>query len=111
MENKFNQVIAKKGKKIRDIYDDTGISKTTLMSLGEGNQKAQVGTYVKLANYLDVYLDEIVEGTNKSRRKPITFLDYLKIVHSKNRQDYDELSIEEKERYLEMYREMLERVY
>ncbi|HEC2161364.1 TPA: helix-turn-helix transcriptional regulator, partial [Staphylococcus delphini] len=48
-------LMAERGLKIADLYEETGISKTTLMSLSENTGKGvQFDTIDKLCNYLGV---------------------------------------------------------
>ena len=48
-------LMAERGLKIADVYNDTGISKTTLMALSENKGKGiQFETIDKLCNYLNV---------------------------------------------------------
>ena len=47
--------MAERGLKIADVYNDTGISKTTLMALSENKGKGiQFETIDKLCNYLNI---------------------------------------------------------
>lgn len=52
-------LMAERGLKISDVYEDTGISKTTLMALAENTGKGvQFDTVDKLCNYLGIELKD-----------------------------------------------------
>lgn len=68
-------LLAERGLKIADVYNDTGISKTTLMALSENKGKGiQFETIDKLCNYLNIspqdffvyspFLVEYIENEN-----------------------------------------------
>lgn len=68
-------LMAERGLKIADVYNDTGISKTTLMALSENKGKGiQFETIDKLCNYLNIspkdffvyspFLVEYIENEN-----------------------------------------------
>lgn len=55
IKTNFAVLMAERGLKIADVYEDTGISKTTLMALSENTGKGvQFDTVDKLCNYLDI---------------------------------------------------------
>lgn len=61
MTNNFRVVLAKKRKKIADVAEATGLSKTTLTALYyERTKNPEVETLLKIANYLGVTLDELL---------------------------------------------------
>ncbi|MGW7931519.1 helix-turn-helix domain-containing protein [Staphylococcus xylosus] len=55
IQSKLSLLMAERGLKISDLYEETGISKTTLMALAENSGKGvQFDTIDKLCNYLGV---------------------------------------------------------
>ncbi|MDU0462082.1 MULTISPECIES: helix-turn-helix domain-containing protein [Staphylococcus] len=55
IQSKLSVLMAERGLKISDLYEETGISKTTLMALAENSGKGvQFDTIDKLCNYLDI---------------------------------------------------------
>ena len=61
MENNFRVLLAKQRKKVSDIHEATGISKTTLTSLYyERTKNPETETLLKVANYLGVTIDELL---------------------------------------------------
>ena len=55
IKTNFAVLMAERGLKIADVYEDTGISKTTLMTLSENTGKGvQFDTVDKLCNYLGI---------------------------------------------------------
>lgn len=61
MENNLRIILAKQRKKISDIHEATGISKTTLTSLYyERTKNPEIATLLKVANYLGVTMDELL---------------------------------------------------
>ncbi|MFS9238816.1 helix-turn-helix transcriptional regulator [Streptococcus australis] len=61
MKNNFRILLAKKRKKVSDIHEVTGISKSTLTSLYyERTKKPEIETLLKIANYLGVTIDELL---------------------------------------------------
>lgn len=55
IQSKLSVLMAERGLKISDLYEETGISKTTLMALAENSGKGvQFDTIDKLCNYLGV---------------------------------------------------------
>ncbi|HEM6116791.1 TPA: helix-turn-helix transcriptional regulator [Streptococcus suis] len=61
MTNNFRVVLAKKRKKIADVAEATGLSKTTLTALYyERTKNPEVETLLKIANYLGVTIDELL---------------------------------------------------
>lgn len=59
IKTNFAVLMAERGLKIADVYEDTGISKTTLMALSENTGKGvQFETVDKLCNYLGVELKD-----------------------------------------------------
>lgn len=59
IKTNFAVLIAERGLKIADVYESTGISKTTLMALAENTGKGvQFDTVDKLCNFLDVELKD-----------------------------------------------------
>lgn len=61
MENNLRIILAKQRKKISDLHEDTGVSKTTLTSLYyERTKNPEVETLLKIANALNVTLDELL---------------------------------------------------
>ena len=65
MENNFRIILAKQKKKILDVHNATGISKTTLSDIyHERARHPAITTFIKIAKYLNVTLDELV-STNE----------------------------------------------
>ncbi|MEW4354072.1 helix-turn-helix transcriptional regulator [Streptococcus pneumoniae] len=59
IKTNFAVLMAERGLKIADVYEDTGISKTTLMALSENTGKGvQFDTVDKLCNYLGIELKD-----------------------------------------------------
>ena len=59
IKTNFAVLIAERGLKIADVYESTGISKTTLMALAENTGKGvQFDTVDKLCNFLDIELKD-----------------------------------------------------
>lgn len=59
IKTNFSVLMAERGLKIADVYEATGISKTTLMALSENTGKGvQFDTVDKLCNYLGVELKD-----------------------------------------------------
>lgn len=79
IQSKLSVLMAERGLKISDLYEETGISKTTLMALSENSGKGvQFDTVDKLCNFLGVtpceffdyspYIVTIEESNNYSQR-------------------------------------------
>lgn len=61
MKNNFRTLLAKRRKKVSDVYEATGISKSTLTDLYyERAKNPRVKTLLKIADYLGVTLDELL---------------------------------------------------
>ncbi|HEL1644678.1 TPA: helix-turn-helix transcriptional regulator [Streptococcus suis] len=61
MKNNLRIILAKQRKKVSDIHEATGISKTTLTSLYyERTKNPETETLLKVANYLGVTIDELL---------------------------------------------------
>ena len=61
MKNNLRNILAKQRKKVSDIHEATGISKTTLTSLYyERTKNPETETLLKVANYLGVTIDELL---------------------------------------------------
>lgn len=61
MKNNFRVLLAKKRKKVSEIHEVTGISKSTLTSLYyERTKNPETETLLKIANYLGVTIDELL---------------------------------------------------
>ena len=61
MKNNLRVLLAKKRKKVIDVYKATGISKTTLTSLYyERTKNPETETLIKIADYLGVTIDELL---------------------------------------------------
>lgn len=59
IKTNFSVLMAERGLKIADVYEDTGISKTTLMALSENTGKGvQFDTVDKLCIYLGIDISE-----------------------------------------------------
>ncbi|MDC2844543.1 helix-turn-helix transcriptional regulator [Limosilactobacillus mucosae] len=64
LKNNLAVLMAERGLKIADLYNATGISKTTLMSIANNDSKGiQFETLDKLCNYLDVKPSDFFEYT------------------------------------------------
>lgn len=62
IQSKLSVLMAERGLKISDLYEETGISKTTLMALAENSGKGvQFDTVDKLCNFLGVTPCEFFE--------------------------------------------------
>ncbi|MFV8211847.1 helix-turn-helix domain-containing protein [Streptococcus pluranimalium] len=61
MKNNLRIILAKQRKKVSDLYEMTDISKTTLTALYyERTKNPEVETLLKIANALNVTLDELL---------------------------------------------------
>lgn len=61
MENNFRVLLAKQRKKVSDVHEATGIAKSTLIGLYyERTKNPETETLLKIANYLDVTIDELL---------------------------------------------------
>ncbi|HHT7816393.1 TPA: helix-turn-helix domain-containing protein [Streptococcus suis] len=61
MENNFRVLLAKQRKKVSDVHEATGISKSTLIGLYyERTKNPETETLLKVANYLGVTIDELL---------------------------------------------------
>lgn len=61
MKNNLRIILAKQRKKVSDVYEATGISKTTLTALYyERTKNPETETLLKIANYLGVTIDELL---------------------------------------------------
>lgn len=61
MKNNLRVLLAKKRKKVIDVYKATEISKTTLTSLYyERTKNPEAETLLKIADYLGVTIDELL---------------------------------------------------
>ena len=61
MKNNFRVLLAKRRKKVSDVYEATRISKTTLTSLYyERTENPETETLIKIADYLGVTIDELL---------------------------------------------------
>lgn len=62
LKNNLSVLMAERGLKIADLYNATGISKTTLMAIANNNSKGiQFETLDRLCNYLDVAPNDFFE--------------------------------------------------
>lgn len=60
MNNNFRVLLALQGKTVNDVHEATRISKTTLTDLFYCRAKnPQLQTVMKIANYLDVTIDDL----------------------------------------------------
>lgn len=61
MNNNFRVLLARQRKKVSDVHEATGISKTTLTGLYyERTKSPETETLLKVANYLGVTIDELL---------------------------------------------------
>ena len=61
MNNNFRVILARQRKKVSDVHEATGISKTTLTGLYyERTKNPETETLLKVANYLGVTIDELL---------------------------------------------------
>lgn len=61
MKNNFRVLLAKRRKKVSDVYEATRISKTTLTGLYyERTKNPETETLIKIADYLGVTIDELL---------------------------------------------------
>ncbi|HEM2936613.1 helix-turn-helix transcriptional regulator [Streptococcus suis] len=61
MKNNLRVLLAKQRKKVSDVHEATGISKSTLIALYyERTKKPDIETLQKVANYLGVTIDELL---------------------------------------------------
>ena len=63
LKNNLRVILAKKRKKISDIHEATGISKSTLTALYyERTKNPETVTLLKIADYLGVTIDELLNA-------------------------------------------------
>lgn len=61
MKNNFRVLLAKRRKKVLDVHNKTGISKSALIALYyERTKKPDIQTLQKVADYLGVTIDELL---------------------------------------------------
>ncbi len=61
MKNNFRVLLAMQRKKVVDVYEATGVSKTTLTNLYyEHTKNPELKTLLKIADHLGVTLDELL---------------------------------------------------
>lgn len=61
MENNFSIILATRHKKISDVYEATGIAKSTLTRFYYGRvENPSSATLIKIAKYLDCSIDELL---------------------------------------------------
>lgn len=61
MKNNFRVILAKRRKRVSDVYRATGISRNTLTNLYyERSINPELKTLLKIADYLGVTLDELL---------------------------------------------------
>jgi putative transcriptional regulator len=61
MKNNLRVLLAKQRKKVSDVHEATGISKSTLTALYyERTKNPETETLLKIANYLGVSIDELL---------------------------------------------------
>lgn len=61
MNNNFRVILAKQRKKVSDVHEATGISKSTLTALYyERTKHPDIKTLQKVADYLGVTVDELL---------------------------------------------------
>lgn len=61
MKNNLRIILARQRKKISDVHEATGLSKTTLTGLYyERTKNPETETLLKVANYLGVTIDELL---------------------------------------------------
>lgn len=104
IKTNFSVLIAERGLKIADVYEDTGISKTTLMALAENTGKGvQFDTVDKLCNYLGVELKDFFTYV------PYTWKISFKTVSVKESKEYEYIVVNlksknsEKDYFLNLY--------
>ena len=63
MKNNLRVILAKQRKKVSDIHEATGISKSTLIALYyERTKNPETATLLKVADYLGVTIDELLNA-------------------------------------------------
>ena len=61
MKNNFRVLLAKRRKKVSDVHNKTGISKSAVIALYyERTKKPDIQTLQKVADYLGVTIDELL---------------------------------------------------
>ncbi|HEL1809094.1 TPA: helix-turn-helix transcriptional regulator [Streptococcus suis] len=61
MNNNFRVILAKQRKKVSDVHEATGISKSALISLYyERTKRPDIETLQKVSDYLGVTIDELL---------------------------------------------------
>lgn len=65
MNNNFRVILAKQRKKVSDVHEATGISKSALISLYyERTKRPDIETLQKVSDYLGVTIDELLTVEN-----------------------------------------------
>lgn len=65
MKNNFRILLAKQRKKVSDVHEATGISKSALISLYyERTKRPDIETLQKVSDYLGVTIDELLTVEN-----------------------------------------------
>ncbi|HHT7708964.1 TPA: helix-turn-helix domain-containing protein [Streptococcus suis] len=65
MNNNFRVILAKQHKKVSDVHEATGISKSALISLYyERTKRPDIETLQKVSDYLGVTIDELLTVEN-----------------------------------------------
>ncbi|MFA9413949.1 MULTISPECIES: helix-turn-helix domain-containing protein [unclassified Streptococcus] len=65
MNNNFRVILAKQRKKVSDVHEATGISKSELISLYyERTKRPDIETLQKVSDYLGVTIDELLTVEN-----------------------------------------------
>ncbi|RHB86142.1 XRE family transcriptional regulator [Streptococcus lutetiensis] len=96
IKTNFAVLMAERGLKISDVYEDTGISKTTLMALAENTGKGvQFDTVDKLCNYLGIELKDFFVYS------PYIWKVYKKDNYERKEEDGDKIAINLKDTHSE----------
>ncbi|HCU8113036.1 TPA: helix-turn-helix transcriptional regulator, partial [Staphylococcus aureus] len=81
IQSRLSVLMAERGLKISDLYEETGISKTTLMAVAENTGKGvQFDTVDKLCNFLGV--------------TPCEFFDYSPYIVETKKSNFSEGNLE-----------------
>ena len=61
MKNNFRVILAKEKKTIREVYQATGVSRTTLLKLWREESTPELPTLLKVADFLSCTLDDLIK--------------------------------------------------
>ncbi|WP_203650629.1 helix-turn-helix domain-containing protein [Secundilactobacillus yichangensis] len=69
MNNNFSRILGEKRLRISQVHKATGIARSTLTEFYYGDRNLNLKTILKLCDYLNVSLSELIEYTPKTTVK------------------------------------------